>query len=188
MCACTEPVRTGIGAVCVEHGRPKWLINQTHVQKNVLIFLFYFWHPMLVRPAMKRLFCLKAKNGLGRFTPSAVRFSGSSLILSCLTVSFSCGIVYSLVKRTPESEKKKTYAYLIKRKIKKKMLLLIVRICTSLAWTEETTKINNIFMVCTGTKIKIFFMVILIPKLSLNFRKKLIGKGCPTTAAVLSCS
>ena len=55
--------------------------------------LFYFWHPMLVRPAMKRLFCLKAKNGLknglGRFAPSALRFSGSSLILSWLTVSFS---------------------------------------------------------------------------------------------------
>ena len=40
------------------------------VQKNVLIF--DFWHPMLVRPAMKRLFCLKAKNGLGRFAPSAL--------------------------------------------------------------------------------------------------------------------
>ena len=66
---------------------------------------------MLVRPAMKRLFCLKAKKGLGRFAPSALRFSGSSLILSCLTVSF--------VKRTPESEEKKTYAYLIKRKTKK---------------------------------------------------------------------
>ena len=64
---------------------------------------------MLVRPAMKRLFCLKAKNGIGRFAPSALRFSSSSLILSCLTVSFSCGIVYSLVKRTPESEEKKTY-------------------------------------------------------------------------------
>ena len=34
-------------------------------------FDFYFWHPMLVRPSMKRLFCLKAKNGLGRFAPSA---------------------------------------------------------------------------------------------------------------------
>ena len=80
---------------------------------------------MLVRPAMKRLFCLKAKNGLGRFAPSALRFSGSSLILSCLTVSFSCGRVYSRVKRTPESEKKKTYVYLIKRIIKKKMLVYI---------------------------------------------------------------
>ena len=50
-----------------------------------------------------------------------MRYSGSSLIMSCLTVSFSCGIVYSRVKRTPESEKKKTYVHLIKRKIKKKM-------------------------------------------------------------------
>ena len=66
MCACTEPVRTGIGAVCVEYGRPKWpitMLNHTHihtpthtylVQNNVLFF--YFWHPMLVRPVMKRLF------------------------------------------------------------------------------------------------------------------------------------
>ena len=37
---------------------------------------------------------------------SSTRFSGSSLILSCSTVSFSCGIVYSRVKRTPGSEKK----------------------------------------------------------------------------------
>ena len=77
---------------------------------------------MLVRPAMKRLFCLKAKNGLGGFAPSALRFSGSSLILTLLMVSFSCGIIYSRVKRTPESEKNKTYVYLIERNIKKKML------------------------------------------------------------------
>ena len=38
---------------------------------------------------------------------SSRRFSGSSLILSCLTVSFSCGIVDSRVKRTPESEKRR---------------------------------------------------------------------------------
>ena len=56
---------------------------------------------------------------------SSRRFSGSSLILSCLTISFSCGIVYSRVKRTPESEKKRTYVYLIKRKIKKKMLVYV---------------------------------------------------------------
>ena len=39
MYACTEPVRTGIGALCVEYGRPKWLItmldhtylNHTHI-------------------------------------------------------------------------------------------------------------------------------------------------------------
>ena len=33
MCACTEPVRTGIGAVCVDYGRPKWpitMLNRTH--------------------------------------------------------------------------------------------------------------------------------------------------------------
>ena len=73
MCACTEPIRTGIGAVCVEYGRPLWpitMLNQTRVQKNVLIS--YFWHPMLVRRAMRRLFYLKAKNGLGRFALSAL--------------------------------------------------------------------------------------------------------------------
>ena len=79
MCACTEPVRTGIGAVCIEYGRPKWpitILNHTNKQINIpgteKCFVFYFWHPMLVRPAMKRLFCLKEKNGLGRFAPSAL--------------------------------------------------------------------------------------------------------------------
>ena len=44
-CACTEPVRTGINAVRVEYGRPKWpitMLNYTHtylVQKNVLFFI-----------------------------------------------------------------------------------------------------------------------------------------------------
>ena len=35
MCACTEPVTTGIGVVCVEYGRPKWpitVLNHTHKQ------------------------------------------------------------------------------------------------------------------------------------------------------------
>ena len=79
---------------------------------------------MLVRPAMKRLLRQKT-NRLLRSLGLAI--SGSSLILSCLTVSFSCGIVYSRVKRTAESEKKKTYlyVYLIKRKIKKKMLVYV---------------------------------------------------------------
>ena len=51
MCACTEPVRIGIGAVCVEYGRPKWtitMLNHTHkqinkdkyMQKNVLFLIF----------------------------------------------------------------------------------------------------------------------------------------------------
>ena len=72
MCACTEPVRTGIGAVCVEYGRPKWpltMLNQTsRVQKNV--FIFYFWHPIYARTTRyEEDFCLKAKNDLGRFLP-----------------------------------------------------------------------------------------------------------------------
>ena len=90
MCACTEPVRTGIGAVCVEYGRPKWLINQTHVdyeRKNVL-----FLAPYARTTRYQEAF--KAKNELGRLALSALPFSGSSLILSCLTVSFTCGIVY----------------------------------------------------------------------------------------------
>ena len=38
MCTCTEPVRTGIGAVCVEHGcLPITMLN--HTQNNVC-FLF----------------------------------------------------------------------------------------------------------------------------------------------------
>ena len=45
MCACTEPVRTGIGAVCVEYGQPKWpitMLNHTHIPgtEECLVFLF----------------------------------------------------------------------------------------------------------------------------------------------------
>ena len=78
MCACTEPVRTGIGAVCVEYGRPKWpltILNHTHIPGTEKCFDFYFGTlSMLVRPAMKRLFCLKAKKVLGRFAPSALPY------------------------------------------------------------------------------------------------------------------
>ena len=31
MCACTEPVETGIGDVCVEYGRPKWPITMLNL-------------------------------------------------------------------------------------------------------------------------------------------------------------
>ena len=37
MCACSQPVRTGIGAVCVERGRSKWPItklNHTHTRRS----------------------------------------------------------------------------------------------------------------------------------------------------------
>ena len=47
MCACTEPIRTGIGAVCVEYGRRKWpitMLNRTEkhpwYRKMILIFIF----------------------------------------------------------------------------------------------------------------------------------------------------
>ena len=46
----------------------------------------------------------------------------SLMMLSCLTVSFSC-VVCSRGNRTPESEKKQTSAYLIKRKMKKKFCM-----------------------------------------------------------------
>ena len=39
-------------------------------------------------------------------------------------------------------------------------------------------------MVCTGTKIKNFFSVVLIPKPFLKSPDKLIGKGCPTTGVL----
>ena len=41
MCACTEPVRTGIGALCVEYGRPKWsttMLNHTHTNTHTHIW------------------------------------------------------------------------------------------------------------------------------------------------------
>ena len=66
MCACIEPVRTGIGAVCGEYGRPKWpitMLNQTDIPgtEKCLHFFIFGTLRMLVRPAMKRLFGLKEK-------------------------------------------------------------------------------------------------------------------------------
>ena len=34
------------------------------VRFHITVVVFDFWHLVLVQPAMKRLFCLKAKNGL----------------------------------------------------------------------------------------------------------------------------
>ena len=61
MCACTEPVRTGIDAVCVEYGRPKQLINQTHVQKNVITFFFFFLAPYARTTRYEEAFLRKGK-------------------------------------------------------------------------------------------------------------------------------
>ena len=48
MCACTEPVRTGIGAVYVEYGRPKWpitMLNHTDIPGTEKCFYFLFLAP-----------------------------------------------------------------------------------------------------------------------------------------------
>ena len=75
MCACPEPVRTRIGAVCVEYGRPKYpitMLNHTDmVQKNVLILIF--WHPTHARTTRyEESFLPECKNGLDRFAFSAL--------------------------------------------------------------------------------------------------------------------
>ena len=69
MCACTEAVRTGIGAVCAACGRPKWpitMLNHTNkqtslVQNNVW---FLFLAPYSRTTRYEEFFCLKARNGL----------------------------------------------------------------------------------------------------------------------------
>ena len=66
MCACVEPAGTAIGAVCVESGGRKWMLNHTHINCTEECFAFIFGtQRMLVRPVMKRLFFLgkPRKNG-----------------------------------------------------------------------------------------------------------------------------
>ena len=75
MCACTEPVRTGIGAVCVEYGRPKWPITMLNHRKMFLFFIFGTLR-MLVRPAMKRLFLPEGKK-----RPRSLRSLGLASLL-----------------------------------------------------------------------------------------------------------
>ena len=66
----------------------------------------------------------KANEGMYIYQRS---FRSISLMLG-LTVLLSCGIVYSRGNRTPESEKKQTSVYLIKRKMNKKILFTYVYI------------------------------------------------------------
>ena len=75
MCAGTEPVRTGIGAVCVEYGRPKWPITMfnhtnkhTYIQNNVL---FLFLAPYALTTRYEEAFLLK-----GRKRPRSLRSLG----------------------------------------------------------------------------------------------------------------
>ena len=39
MCACTEPVGTGIGAACVERGRPKWRITMLNYKYTIKLIV-----------------------------------------------------------------------------------------------------------------------------------------------------
>ena len=51
---------------CVEYGPPKWpitMLNHTNIPGTEKCFVFYFWHPMLVRPVMKRLFFFLENQG-----------------------------------------------------------------------------------------------------------------------------
>ena len=63
MCACTELVRTGIGAVCLKYSRPKWpimMLNHTHTHTNTFTqecFVFLFLAPYTRTTHYKRHFC-----------------------------------------------------------------------------------------------------------------------------------
>ena len=75
MSACTEPVRTGIGAVCVEYGRSKWpitMLNHTDIPGTEKCFDLLFLAPYARTTRYEEAFCLKAKKGLGRFASSAL--------------------------------------------------------------------------------------------------------------------
>ena len=68
MRACVEPVCFAIGAVRVESGGRKWMLNRTHIHCTKECNVFYFWHPMLIRPVMQRLFFpSKTKEKRARF-------------------------------------------------------------------------------------------------------------------------
>ena len=68
-----------------------------HPWYKKLVLIVYFWHPMLVRPAMWRFFCLKAKNCLiimPRFMslviwPSTVK---SAILYTSLSYWCRCGL------------------------------------------------------------------------------------------------
>ena len=94
MCACTEPVRTGIGAVCVEYGRPKWpitMLNHTDkVQKNVSTRYFLFLAPYA---------CSYDPLWWGFFAWRQNTASVASLPRPCLiTISSLCWLQFSIKK------------------------------------------------------------------------------------------
>ena len=68
MCACTERVRTGTGAVCVEYGRPKWpitMLNHTHTD---LLFIYFLASYARTTGITKKIFFpWKTKEKIARF-------------------------------------------------------------------------------------------------------------------------
>ena len=115
---------------CIQQKMPKGRAN-IYVYSITLFpvqFLKMKWYVYHELPGMwceikqKQQKVPKARTNINVYS---TRCSGFSLILSCWTVSFSYGTVYSRVKRTPESKKKEMSVYLIKRKIKKKMLVCV---------------------------------------------------------------
>ena len=57
MCACTEPVRTGIGAMCVEYGRPKWpitMLNLTNIPGTEQRFFLFERSEFLIATCKKK--------------------------------------------------------------------------------------------------------------------------------------
>ena len=64
MCVCTEPVRTGIGAVCVDYGRPTWpitMLNHTDIPGTEKCFDFLFLAPYARTTRYEEAFCPRQK-------------------------------------------------------------------------------------------------------------------------------
>ena len=84
MCACTESVRTFIGAVCVEYGRPTWpitMLNHTSLeQKNV--FIIYFWHPTHARTTLYEEAFLPEGQKRPRYKPNQTSKNRSTVLFS----------------------------------------------------------------------------------------------------------
>ena len=112
MRACAEPIRTGIGAVCVEYGWPKWpitMLNHTDIPgtESCLFFIFGtlcsydpLWRGVLPkgkkRPRSLRALALTRYNGKCRLPCSVYRClsgSGNCLTLFCLLLLFQQFVV-----------------------------------------------------------------------------------------------
>ena len=93
MCACTEPVRTGIGAVCVEYGRSKWsitMLNHTNKQTNKHLwyrkmFCFLFLAPYACTTRYEEAFLPEGKK-----TASLASLSRPCLTTKSLSADMVC--------------------------------------------------------------------------------------------------